>query len=162
MKHGNDNPNITTMQNRDGQKNVEAFDSKKVVSLFGTARQLSSYIKQADPASLSKVEAQENFIFQRKAILTNLMGKRVKLVMPGNFQLTSGFNVNLTAPIFGQKEKGDTNEDKSLSGKYVIVASRHIIGFDKHETIIEVASSSNSNEFIPADNPQQTRAILEF
>jgi hypothetical protein len=90
------------------------------------------------------------------------MGKRVKLVMPGNFQLTSGFNVNLTAPTFGQKEKGDTNEDKSLSGKYVIVASRHIIGFDKHETIIEVASSSNSNEFIPADNPQQTRAILEF
>jgi hypothetical protein len=162
MKHGNDNPNITTMQNRDGQKNVEAFDSKKVVSLFGTARQLSNYIKQADPASLSKVEAQENFIFQRKAILTNLMGKRVKLVMPGNFQLTSGFNVNLTAPTFGQKEKGDTNEDKSLSGKYVIVASRHIIGFDKHETIIEVASSSNSNEFIPADNPQQTRAMLEF
>jgi hypothetical protein len=54
------------------------------------------------------------------------------------------------------------NEDKSLSGKYVIVASRHIIGYDKHETIIEVASSSNSNEFIPADNPQQTRAILEF
>ena len=162
MKHGNDNPNITTMQNRDGQKNVEAFDSKKVVSLFGTARQLSNYIKQADPASLSKVEAQENFIFQRKAILTNLMGKRVKLVMPGNFQLTSGFNVNLTAPTFGQKEKGATNEDKSLSGKYVIVASRHIIGFDKHETIIEVASSSNSNEFIPADNPQQTRAILEF
>jgi len=162
MKHGNDNPNITTMQNRDGQKNVEAFDSKKVVSLFGAARQLSNYIKQSDPTSLSKVESQENFIFQRKAILTNLMAKRVKLVMPGNFQLTSGFNINLTAPTFGLKEKGDTNEDKSLSGKYVIVASRHIIGFDKHETIIEVASSSNSNDFIPADNPLQTRAMLEY
>jgi hypothetical protein len=37
-----------------------------------------------------------------------------------------------------------------------------MIGYEKHETIIEVASSSNSNEFIPADNPQQTRAILEF
>jgi len=162
MKHGNDNPNITTMKNRDGQKNDEAFDSKKVVSLFGTARQLSNYIKQADPTSLSKVEAQENFIFQRKAILTNLMGKRVKLVMPGNFQLTSGFNVNLEVQNFGKKQKGGDNEDKSLSGKYVIVASRHMIGFEKHETIIEVASSSNSNDFIPADNPQQTRAILEF
>jgi hypothetical protein len=162
MKHGNDNPNITTMKNRDGQKNDEAFDSKKVVSLFGTARQLSNYIKQADPASLSKVETQENFIFQRKAILANLMGKRVKLVMPGNFQLTSGFNVNLEVQNFGKKQKGGDNEDKSLSGKYVIVASRHKISFDKHETIIEVASSSNSNEFIPADNPQQTRAILEF
>jgi len=162
MKHGNDNPNITTMKNRDGQKNIEAFDSKKVVSLFGAARQLSSYIKQADPASLSKVEAQENFIFQRKAILTNLMGKRVKLVMPGNFQLTSGFNVNLEVQNFGKKQKGGNNEDKSLSGKYVIVASRHIIGYEKHETIIEVASSSNSNEFIPTDDPQQTKAILEF
>lgn len=162
MKHGNDNPNISTIQNRDGQKNIEAFDSKKVLSLFGTARQLSSYIKQADPTSLSKVEAQENFIFQRKAIITNLMAKRVKLVMPGNFQLTSGFNVNLAAPTFGKKEKGSSNEDISLSGKYVIVASRHIIGFEKHETIIEVASSSNSNDFIPAGNPAQTRAILEF
>ena len=162
MKHGNKNPNVTPSKNRDHQNNLEAYDSKKVVSLFGTARQYSEYIKKNDPTSISKIESQDSFIFQRKAILQNLMGKRLKLVMPGNFQLTSGFNVNVLVPNLGKKEKGDTNEDISLAGKYVIVSSRQIIGFDKHETIIEVASSSNDNDFIPEGNPLQTREILEY
>ena len=38
MKHGNDTPNFTSIKNRAGQKNDEAYDSKKVLSLFGTAR----------------------------------------------------------------------------------------------------------------------------
>jgi len=162
MKHGNKNPNVTPSKNRDHQNNLEAYDSKKVVSLFGTARQYSEYIKKNDPTSISKIESQDSFIFQRKAILQNLMGKRLKLVMPGNFQLTSGFNVNVLVPNLGKKEKGDSNEDISLAGKYVIVSSRQIIGFDKHETIIEVASSSNDNDFIPEGNPLQTREILEY
>jgi hypothetical protein len=162
MKHGNDNPNFTSMQNRDGQLNDAAFESKKVVSLFGTARQYSEYIKKNDPTSISKVESQENYIFQRKAILQNLMAKRLKLVMPGNFQLTSGFNVNVTAPSFSVKQKGDSNDDPSLSGKYVIVATRQIIGYEKHETIIEVATTSTNNEFIPSSNPRQTEAVLNY
>jgi hypothetical protein len=162
MKHGNDNPNFTSMQNRDGQLNDAAFESKKVVSLFGTARQYSEYIKKNDPTSISKVESQENYIFQRKAILQNLMAKRLKLVMPGNFQLTSGFNVNVTAPSFSLKQKGDSNDDPSLSGKYVIVATRQIIGYEKHETIIEVATTSTNNEFIPSGNPRQTEAVLNY
>jgi hypothetical protein len=50
----------------------------------------------------------------------------------------------------------------SISGKYIIVASRQIIGYDKHETIIEVATTSTDNEFIPVSNPQQTKEILEY
>ena len=63
---------------------------------------------------------------------------------------------------FGKKEKGDDNEDLSVNGKYVIIASRHIIGYDKHETIIEVASSSTGNDFIPANNPLQNSELLEY
>ena len=162
MKHGNENPNFSSIQNRDGQVNDAAYDSKKVVSLFGTARQFSEYIKKNDPTSISNIEVQENFIFQRKAILQNLMSKRLKLVMPGNFQLTSGFNVNVNAPSFSAKEKGDSNNDPSLSGKYVIVATRQIIGYEKHETIIEVASSSSANEFIPTSSPTQQQAVLNY
>jgi len=89
-----------------------------------------------------------------------LMSKRVKLVMTGNFQLTSGFNINLEAPNFGKKEKGGDNDDPSISGKYIIVGSRQIIGYDKHETIIEVATSAN--EFIPASNPEQNSELLGY
>ena len=90
------------------------------------------------------------------------MAKRLKLVMPGNFQLTSGFNVNVIAPSFSVKLRGDSNDDPSLSAKYVIVATRQIIGFEKHETIIEVASSSTNNEFIPSSSPRQTEAVMNY
>ena len=90
------------------------------------------------------------------------MQKRVRVVMPGNFQLSSGFNVNLMAPNFSAKEKGEENEDKSISGKYIILASRQIIGYDKHQTVIEIATTSSGNDFIPAGNKQQTSSILSY
>jgi hypothetical protein len=115
-----------------------------------------------DPTAISKVDNIEDYLFQRQSILSNLMAKRLKIAMPGNFQLTSGFNVNVMAPSQGIKEDGDDNDDPSVSGKYLIVATRHIIGFDKHETVIEVASTSTNNEFIPSSNPEQTNAILAY
>jgi hypothetical protein len=162
MKHGNDNPNLSIVQNRAGVDNTKTFDSRKAMANFGTAQQLSAYIKKADPTSLSKIENIESWLFQRKAIIDNLMAKRLKIAMPGNFQLSSGFNVNVMAPNFGIKERGADNEDASLSGKYIIVASRQIIGYNKHETVIEVATTSTNNEFIPVSNPNQTQEILEY
>lgn len=162
MKHGNETPNFTPIQNRDGKENSQNFNSKKTLSIFGTARKFSEYIKKNDPTSISTNETTEDFLFQRKAIMSNLMSRRLKIVMPGNFQLSSGFNVNVQAPVFGEKEKNSNEEDKSVSGKYIIIASRHIIGFEKHETIIEVASSSSSNDFIPSSSFEEVREIMEY
>jgi hypothetical protein len=162
MKHGNDNPNIGVIQNRAGVNNVENYDARKTVSIFGTARQLSNYIKKYDSASLSKEDNQEEYAFQRKAIIKNLTTKRIKITMPGNFQLTSGFNVNLDAPNFSKKSKGEEDSDVSLSGKYLIVGTRHIIGYEKHETIIEVATTSTENDFIPSSSPEQNSEILGY
>jgi hypothetical protein len=162
MKHGNETPEFSEILNRDGRPNTQAFDSKKSVSIFGSAQNFSAYVKKNAPETLSKIENYETWLFQRKSIISHLMAKRLKIAMPGNFQLTSGFNVNVMAPIQGQKEQGDDNDDPSLSGKYLIVASRHIIGYDKHETVIEVATTSTSNEFIPTSNPQQIKEILEY
>lgn len=162
MKHGNENPNFSQIKNRDGTNNTETYDANKSVAIFGAARQFSEYIKKKDPTSISKEENIENWLSQRKSIIKNLMTKRVKLTMPGNFQLTSGFNINLMAPDFAKKEKGGDNSDPSLSGKYIIVATRQIIGYDKHETIIEVATTSSSNEFVPVSNPAQTQQLLNY
>ena len=162
MKHGNKNPNFSVIQNRSGQTNENSFDARKSVSIFGAGRKFSNYIKRNDPASLSKIDDTENYIFHRKAILANLMSKRIKITMPGNFQLSSGFNVRVEAPFFGIKEKGDDNKDVSLTGKYIIVGSRHIIGYDKHETIIEVATTSSENDVIPVSNPDKTTQALSY
>jgi hypothetical protein len=141
---------------------TEAYNSKKTVSSFGANRKFSAYVKKYDPTSISKIENQEDFIFQRKAIITNLMNKRIKLVMPGNFQLTSGFNLNIRVPDFSLKETGGDNEDRAVSGKYLIVATRHIIGYDKHETILEVATTSNELGFIPQSTVDQNRALSNY
>lgn len=162
MKHSNSTPNVSINQNRAGIENVKAYNSKKTFSMFGAAQQFSEYIKKNDPTSLSKIENLEDWVFQRKSIFENLMSKRIKIVMPGNFQLSSGFNVNVSAPNFSKKTKGDDNEDTSLSGSYIIVASRHIIGYEKHETIIEVATTSTNSEFITQSNSQQTQEMLEY
>jgi hypothetical protein len=158
MKHGNDTPNYTQIQNRDGGSNAQSFNSRKVVSIFDFNRQYSEYIKKRDSSSLSKGESIESWSFQRKAIIKNLMSKRLKIVMPGNFQLSSGFNVNVDAPIVGSS-RGD---DKSINGKYIIIASRQIIGVEKHETIIEVASSSSDIGFISGSDAEQQEEILNY
>jgi len=164
MKHANESPNISAVPNRDGKDSTEMFDSKQTVSFFSAAKQFSAYIKEKAPTTLTKQDNTESYLFQRKAILSNLMSKRIKLTMPGNFTLTSGFNVNVEAPNFGKKEKGggDTNEDQSLSGKYLIIATRHIIGYDKHETIIEVATTSSSIPFVPQGLVSQVKEILNY
>lgn len=161
MENANQNPNATEIIGRDGIKNTQAFESKKVMSLFNTAQQFSNYIREKTPEILSKLENQENWLFQRKSIVENLMAKRLKIVMPGNFQLTSGFNVYVNAPVLGKKFPGDDNEDKSLTGKYLIVASRQIIGYEKHETIIEVATTSSETPVF-VSSPEQMQELLEF
>lgn len=162
VKHANQNPDISIIKNRDGLDSTMAFDAKKIISSFNTAKSISSYIKDKDPTSLSKFENLESWLFQRKAIIATLMNKRVKLAMPGNFQLTSGFNVYLDAPTAGAKEKGSDNKDVSLSGQYLIVASRQIIGFDKHETVIEIATTSSENDFVPVSSANQLEELAEF
>ena len=158
MKHGNQVPNFTQIQSRDGTLNSETFNSRKAVSIFNYNRQFSEYIKKKEPSSLTNRDGIESWLFQRKAILKNLMSKRLKLVMPGNFQLTTGFNVNVNAPIIGSS----TGEDKSINGKYLIVASRQIIGYEKHETIIEVASSSSDSDYVSSSDAEQQREILTY
>lgn len=162
MKHGNQNANVSEISNRDKVKNLEAFNSKKIIASFSAARQYSNYIKKYDPTSISKDDNVEEYFSKRKAIIKNLMNRRIKFTMPGNFQLTSGFNVNVMVPNLSKKEKGSDNEDLSISGKYLIVATRHIIGYEKHETIIEVATTSTANEFTPASTTAQTQEILEY
>ena len=162
MDHGNDTANFSQSKNRGGEKATQAFDSKKVVSIFGANIKNSEYIKKYDPTSISKVETPEDYMFARKAIFANLMNKRIKLVMPGNFQLTSGFNLNVRVPDFSKKESGSENEDRSLSGKYLIIATRHIIKYDMHETVLELATTSNEIDFIPQSVSEQNQAIETY
>ena len=45
-----------------------------------------------------------------------------------------------------RQEQTSDNKDESLYGKYLIIGARHIINYNKHETIFDAVSDSNSND----------------
>ena len=75
--------------------------------------------------------------------------------MPGNFQLTSGFNVEVSTSGFNLKSRGDQNQEVSLNGKYLIIAARHTITNNKHESMIEIVTDSTNNPEVYTSSPQQ-------
>lgn len=162
MEHGNKKGITNTVVNPDGTSNKTNFNSKQTLSSNSEARKRSKYVKDKDPTSISKDEKQEMFLHQRETILKNLMQKRLKIVMPGNFQLSSGFNVTIDASGFSARMKGeDVNSDLSLSGKYIITGTRHIIGFRRHVTVIEVASDSTNDKRVLVSSPDQKESLMK-
>jgi hypothetical protein len=146
MKHSNQQPNLSADKNREGKFNFEMTDSRKSVYSFAEAQKYSSYVKQRDPTSISKINDSHNYILQRKSILESYMNKRIRVLMPGNFGLTSGFNVNMKFPARTEKNEQREDLDSTLNGNYSIIATRHIIKYNIHETVIDVASDSSQKQ----------------
>lgn len=146
MKHSNKTPNLTIVKNKVGKENIEMFDAKQSVYLFGYYRKENEYINENDPESLNFVDDPYKYIFQRKAIIQNFLTQRVQVLLPGNFSITSGVNVELLVPKLGERLKDDDNYDKSLYGKYLIIAAHHSIKPTLHEVVIECASDSTNRE----------------
>lgn len=149
QNHANKNPNLVEVVYKDAvnkRSNFDSDNSRTVVYPFTLTRTQLQYIKEKNPSMSSVLDNTHEYVFQRKAIFANLMQKRIQIALPGNFGLASGVMVNVNVPKFAIKDPnvsyGDSI-DKSLSGKYLIIGARHIIKYNKHETVIEVATDSN-------------------
>jgi hypothetical protein len=137
----NKNSNAIKTTNRDGKTNFQEHDSRRVVFPAALGRTNNSYIRSNNPSSLSLNETPEFFILQREAMIKNLFAKRLKIILPGNFSVTCGVNLNIKKPKNSAYED-DNNIDRSLYGKYLVVATRHIIRANQHETVLELVSDS--------------------
>lgn len=114
-------------------------ESRVVTYPYATSRMDAAYIKDNDPDRINFMDNTEDYIYQRKSIFSNFLQKRIQLLMSGNFGLFSGTTIYLTVPKYSAKEN-NRDYDNTLSGKYLITAARHIIKYDKHETLIEVST----------------------
>ena len=157
-EHANKTPNIGMITNKLG-KITNAYDSRVVFQPTSILNQVSSWTKENDPYSIDVSDDNYNYLAQREALFRNLMSKRLRIVMPGNFDLTSGLTANLIIPKRGEKAVSEDTEDKSLSGKYLIIATRHIISYQKHETVIEVATDSNNRDTVFTSTIQQNESL---
>jgi hypothetical protein len=158
LPHNNSNPNLPIYTNREGKTNMQMENSRTTFFVFQTNQQDSEYVKQNDPQSIQKEDDTPKYIFQRKAIMQNLMGQRVRVVLPGNFLVSSGNTLNLEVPKRAfVEEGGEDNLDKTLYGKYIIIATRHIIKYNMHETVVEVSTDSTEKPFtIPSGSYDNT------
>jgi hypothetical protein len=144
-KHANDSAINTNVFNKEGTIATQMYDSRVTLYPFQEKRKESKYLKEKDSKSITYIDDSHNYILQRKVIFANLMQRRIKLTLPGNFSLASGNNAELEIPN-RFIEQGVDGVDESLSGKYIITGVRHIIRFDKHETVIEVATDSTKKK----------------
>ena len=160
-KHANKNPNITAARNRDRLDGSQMYNSKISLYPFQSTRIDSSYTKSNDNITATIIDDTHNYIFQRRAIFKNLMQRKVQMVLPGNFTITSGLNLNLMMPSRAISDDNSNPYDISLSGKYLIIGARHIIKYDKHETVVEVATDSSDRPLIDSSNQDTIQAELE-
>ena len=159
IEHANEYPLKTEVVNPDQTSTLTSFDSKHVLSIFNTKRTQSKYIKAKDSASFTTDEDYASILLQRQNIIYNLVSNIIKISLPGNFQLTSGVNVNVFFPGFNKREK--SIGDESVTGKYLITGARQIIGLQKHDTIIEVATDSTNSGKNRLSSPEQKEALEE-
>lgn len=101
--------------------------------------------KQDEMGEFDKMPNFEYIIGRRKGIFSNLFSQRVKVVIPGNFAITTGVNVELNVPKFSEKTSNEDNLDRTLNAHYLVIACRHKLTPDnKHETIFEACTNSSN------------------
>lgn len=146
-RNGNANKfDLTNSQikNIEGKQFDEMHDSKVSLYVNQKLRQNSKYIRENDLQTFNLIDNAADYLIQRKFIFGNFLQKVIRIVMPGNFGLFIGSVVYLDMPLHGSVPSDKTETvDETLSGKYMITAVRHIIRYDRHETIIDVATDTS-------------------
>ncbi len=116
------------------------YDSRYLVYPFEIIRNDVPYIMSNYPKLGERPDNTQDYVFQRWAIFYGLMQRRLQLVLPGNFSFCSSQVLKVNIPTYTTMDDGQTD----YNGKYLIVGVRHTIRYDKHETVMEVASDSTN------------------
>ena len=159
-KLNNKNNHGTAVTNRNGTDLTTAFASRTITSISPVGRQtgvVADYLKQNDPDTANIVDDTNNWKYPRKSIVSNLVQKRLKMTVPGDFIFSSGFNVDLKGFNLTMVSKANS-KDVSTNGRYMIIAARHMIKPQKFETVLELASESTNSPFSGSESAAQQEA----
>jgi hypothetical protein len=159
--HHGSSPNIGELINQDNTTNFNTHQSRKLLYSSGLDRESSNYIKKNEKTNYI-ISDNPDHVFERKATLKNFLTKRVRVVMPGNFNLSSGFNVLLRFQEKQDQASDGYNQDFSLYGKYTIIGAKHIITYNKHETIFDAATDSSSYSTLVPASSKSTSIIEQY
>lgn len=95
----------------------------------------------------------ENIVPFRIAQLALLNSNKMKLVIPGDVNMTVGLVIQFNLPSLSRQTFGEDEFDQFYSGRYLVTAVRHIIQQEsKFVTIIEICKDSTPTSMVPTDN----------
>lgn len=157
-KNLNKNPIVPASMNRENKDASQMYDSRVVLYPYQNPRTTATYVKSNDNKTATIIDDTHTYLPQRKAIMNNLIQKKLTVALPGNFAISSGFVLQLDAPNFSLKDSDTSQKDESMSGKYLVIGARHTIRPDIHETICELATDSTNNSLIGANTQDLLRA----
>ena len=150
--HLNAYPNLYISKNREGKDAGLMPFSKVSLYPFQLYRKTQGYVKSNDTSKSLLIDDTHKYIPQRRAILHNLLQKKMTINLPGNFYLSSGSILEINAKSFSLNSDITDSTDKTMSGKYLIIATRHMINPQKHETFCEIATDSTNVGAVVATN----------
>ncbi len=96
----------------------------------------------------------EETVSHRTAQLALLFTNRLKILVPGDVELSVGKVIQFDLPeIVSNSTTGQKQTDKFYSGKYLVTAVRHLINQENHFfTCLEICKESFPNDFGSYDN----------
>lgn len=150
--HLNKNPNAFISLNREGKDAGLMPFSKVSLYPFQLYRNYQDYVKSNSDSNSKLIDETHTYIPQRKAIFHNLLQRKMNISLPGNFLISSGFVLDVDVNSISISENKKSEKDLSISGKYLIVATRHMIKPDKHETFCEIATDSTNSGIAPGNS----------
>lgn len=132
---------IPSISNKKGVLSESANDSKRTILVTDSQFRESKYASSKTPSA--KLHEPEYSLAHRSSIFSFLTNKKMKVLLPGNLNLTVGMIVNMNYPKRGLKSGTDVH-DLSFSGKHLIIAVKHSFEYDKYETVLEICSDSDA------------------
>jgi hypothetical protein len=126
-------------------ESIDANLCTRVDYKIGTVPGIGDWVKTNNPTFLNTIDDSTKYLTERPALMRKYTAKRIKLVMPGNFNLMCGSVVDLLVSSRAQNMESDSRDD-SISGKYIVLACRNIIKYDRHETILEISTDSTNKK----------------
>jgi hypothetical protein len=140
--------NIGETKNRLGKTQTQSYDSVVKVATGNSNQKNVPYIKERE-GSVAQDIFIENYVPSRTSQINLTNYITVKMVVPGNPNLTVGKSINFN--LLSQRNKTNNSVkdlDTYYSGKYLITAVRHTIRAEgKYQTTLEIIKEKAENKY---------------
>lgn len=156
-------PAYNNFQNRLKDQSSDSYGAHRKFYPTNIGRNQSSYIQSKGiPNHPTGVE---NWLLERNAQIMQLMGNRIKVVIPGNNMLNAGQVIQYNMPSI-EPQTGTTDGsierklDPYMTGLWLITALRHRVTVRTFETVLELSRDSIQQAYPGAQN--QNSSLLGY